>query len=492
MNIDNLLSQQDFDVCVIGSGPAGTVVSRDLSTAGIKVLLIESGTGMGQWLVDKKVQNLASYTFSGTTNYPLKKTKARLLGGNSNFWTGRSERLHPSDFEIHPYTPKDNPWPISYTDLCPYYARAEETLRVRAGPRSQYAPPRGDAQPLLPPSPNIDSLRQLVQPAGIVLDDSPTATPTKIPRFFSVQREILPTANADFLQIVKGFTVTKLETEGNKIVSAHGKATANGKDYSVKAKKFVVACGGIESPRLLLLSAGHAFPNGIGNHSDRVGRGFNEHPAVNFYGRLQHSRHTLPLTNRIGRTHQFYSDFREEGLGAVLPVIRQAWILPHHVMPFRLANVPKKMLDGLSRLARATFYVGVTIEQSISPSNRVTLSQEQDIFGNPKAHLHFDYTEEDLRLLDRCRDLCRTIMQKINATSVLESEVTWSRHHQGTCRMGADPNFSVVDPQLKVHHTDNLYVVGSETFVTGGAMQPVLTIVALAHRLAETLKHELA
>lgn len=490
--MDNALSREDIDVCIIGSGPAGTVVARDLSNAGVRVLLIESGTGMSQWLIDKKMQNLASYTFSGTTNYPLKKTKARLLGGNSNFWTGRCERLHPSDFEVHPYTPKNNPWPIRYADLCPYYEHAEKTLRVRAGTRSQYAPPRGDAQPLLPASPNIDSLRQLVRPADIVLDDSPTATPTKIPRFFSVQREVLPNANPNFLHVVKGLTITKLETEGNSIISAQGKATANGKDYSVKAKKFVVACGGIESPRLLLLSACETFPNGIGNHSDMVGRGFNEHPAVNFYGRIKHSRNTLPLTNRIGRTHQFYSDFREEGLGAVLPVIRQAWILPHHVMPFRLANVPAKMLEGLSRLVWATFYTGVTIEQSISASNRVTLSKECDIFGNPKAHLHFDYTEEDLKLLDRCRDLCRTIMHKINATAVVESEVTWSRHHQGTCRMGADPDYSVVDPQLKVHHTDNLYVVGSENFVTGGAMQPVLTIVALAHRLAETLKHEFA
>ena len=79
----------NYDVCVIGSGPAGTVIASSLAENGAKTLLIESGKGLMQWIFDSRLMNLAAYEFSGNTNYPLTKTKSRILGGNSNFWTGR-------------------------------------------------------------------------------------------------------------------------------------------------------------------------------------------------------------------------------------------------------------------------------------------------------------------------------------------------------------------------------------------------------------------
>ncbi len=87
-------------------------------------------------------------------------------------------------------------------------------------------------------------------------------------------------------------------------------------------------------------------------------------------------------------------------------------------------------------------------------------------------------------MLDRCREFSLKMYDSLGATDVSESEVTWSRHHQGTCRMGDNPKFSVVNSDLRIHETPNLFIGGCETFVTGGAMQPVMTIVALAHRLA--------
>jgi choline dehydrogenase-like flavoprotein len=124
----------------------------------------------------------------------------------------------------------------------------------------------------------------------------------------------------------------------------------------------------------------------------------------------------------------------------------------------------------------------------ISPANRVTLSRTQkDLFGNPIAHLKMSYSDEDRRLLDRARGLLLDWFPRLKAKGVHELEVAWSRHHQGACRMGRSPATSVVDADLKVHETPNLYVCGSEVFVTGGAMQPSLTIAALALRLADHL-----
>jgi choline dehydrogenase-like flavoprotein len=255
-----------------------------------------------------------------------------------------------------------------------------------------------------------------------------------------------------------------------------------------RARVFVVCGGGMESPRLLLLSRSEAHPEGIGNHHDRVGRGFNEHPSVNFYAKISHRWGTIVPTNKIGRTHQFYDHFRAQGLGSVLPVFRQSWILPHHNMPLKLSNIPRNIASVFGRLVKATLYIGVVVEMRVSDSNRVTLSRtKKDSFGQPLAHLIFSYGQDDLALLEQSRALVHEFYRKLDASSIHEAQVTWSRHHQGTCRMGANPKTSVVDPDLRVHGTPNLYVCGSEVFVTGGSMQPCLTIMALAGRLGEHL-----
>ena len=479
---------EPYDVCIVGSGPAGTVLANALSARGVRVLMLESGRGLQAWFTDRRVRSLARYEFSGDTDYPLTRTTSRVLGGNSNFWTGRCERFHPSDFDRHAYTPPDNPWPITYADLDPYYDQAEQLLRVRGGPRSGFAPPRRGPLPL-PPSPDISFLKRLGARLDVAFEESATATPTKTLRIFKVHREILPGCLASQrVTLVTGANVTRLlpGTDGC-IVGAEVKGF-DGVTKVARARCFVVSCGGIESARLLLLSSSERFPNGIGNTHDKVGRGFNEHPNVSFTGTLPHSWGTLAPTNKIARTHQFYSSYRGEGLGSVFPVIRQAWVLPNHIAKFRVSNLPRTFVSGLRRMVRAPLFVGCGTEMTISPSNRVTLSRVRtDLFGSPIAHLMMSYSEEDRRLLDRARGLLRGWLSRLNVRHVRELEVAWSRHHQGACRMGRSPATSVVDADLRVHETPNLYVCGSEVFVTGGAMQPSLTIVALALRLGDHL-----
>ncbi|HKR56697.1 MAG TPA: GMC family oxidoreductase [Gemmatimonadales bacterium] len=483
---------EPYDVCIIGSGPSGMVLGGALVARGVRVLMLESGRGLRAWFTDRRIRSLARYDFTGDTDYPLTRTTSRVLGGNSNFWTGRCERFHPSDFERHAYTPPENPWPITYADLDSYYDRAEQLLRVRGGPRSGFCPPRRAPLPL-PASPDISYLQRLGAVLGVTFEDSSTATPTKTLRFFKVHREILPAfLKSERITLVTGATVTRLLADADRrIVGAEVKGF-DGTTKIARARYFVVSCGGIESPRVLLLSKSEQFPNGVGNSHDMVGRGFNEHPNVSFTGTLPHSWGTIVPTNKIARTHQYYSTYRAEGLGSVFPVMRQAWVLPNHIAKFRLSNVPGTMLKGLGRVFRAPFFVGAGTEMKISPANRVTLSPSRtDLFGSPIAHLIMNFSEEDRRLLDRARGLLRGWLSRLQVGSVRELEVAWSRHHQGACRMGLSPATSVVDADLRVHETPNLYVCGSEVFVTGGAMQPSLTIVALALRLADHLADRL-
>ena len=483
-----LHSGEPYDVCIIGSGPSGTILGTSLARRGVRTVILESGGGLISWLTDSRLRSLARYEASGNTDYPLTRTTSRILGGNSNFWTGRCERFHPSDFEQHPYTPAENPWPIGYADLDPYYDTAERMLRVRGGPRSQFSPPRRGPLPL-PPAPDISYLKALCAQLGVTVEESATATPTKTLRIFNVQKEILPAFLASgHGTLVTGATVTRLLTDADRRVVGAEVKTLDGQSAVARARRYVVCAGGLESPRLLLLSASETFPGGIGNAHDMVGRGFNEHPNIGFYASIPHSRGSLSLTNKIARTHQFYSTFRREGLGSILPVVRQAWVMPNHLLRFKLTDIPRSTLAALGRFAKAAIYVGAGTEMKISPANRVMLSRtQQDVFGRPIAHLVLDYAEEDRVLLDRARDLVRGWLDELGATGVREVEIAWSRHHQGSCRMGTSSATSVVDPDLRVHETPNLYVCGSEVFVTGGAMQPSLTIAALALRLADHL-----
>lgn len=483
-----LESSEQFDVCIVGSGFSGTVLGVSLARRGARTLIIESGTSFIRWLVDARLKALASYSVSGDADYVTERTKARAVGGNSNFWTGRCERFHPSDFHRHPYTPPENPWPITYTELRPYYRRAEETLRVRAASLSHYAAPREGGFPVAGRA-RLRNLRSLLAKADVTVDESPTAAPRRALRFFRVQKELLPEYRTSSTgAMLSGATVTRLLVDHDGRVTGAEVRNLEGQVGVARAKYFVVACGGMDTPRLLLLSRSEAFPRGIGNTHDNVGRGFNEHPGVNFYAKLRHSLATLSPRHELGRSHQFYDDFRADGLGSVLPVFIQSWVFPNHLMRWKLSDLPHTIGSMVGRLSRPTLYIGATIEMKPCGENRVTLSEDKrDIFGNPLCHLHLSFTDQDRQTLDRTRALIRGIYARLGATGVEEGELTWSRHHIGTCRMGINPATSVADPSLRVHGCPNLYVCGSETFVTGTALPPVLTIVALAHRLADHL-----
>jgi len=488
--LGSLNETDSFDVCIIGSGFAGTILGTLLSRQGARTLILESGTNLFRWVFDKKVEQLADYEVTGNADYLTKRTKGRLLGGNSNFWTGRCERFHASDFESHPYVPEDNPWPIRYSDMEPYYEAAERMLRVRGGPLSSYMPPRRGPLPQ-PPKTDISSVQGLYERIGVTVDYAPTATPRSAIRYFRVQNEILP----EFLEsphgsVITGATVQKLEVDRDRNIVGAFVKTLSGVTKTVRAKIFVVCCGGIETPRLLLLSQSEEFPDGIGNDYDRVGRGFNEHPVSNFFGTLKHTAMTVIPRHKIGRIHQFYDEFRPAGLGGLDISVIQSWLFPNHLLP--PAEIVRDFGRILRRVVRPSLYMAPIIEMDPTDSNRVSLSRHmKDSFGNPLAHLHLDFSDRDRKTLDLAKDKVRTLFDKLGASDIREGPLAWARHHQGTCRMGENPKTSVIDPNLRVHGTPNLYVLGAETFVTGAAVTPVLTISALAHRLADHIPAEL-
>jgi len=452
-----------YDVCIIGSGPAGAALGRDLVNQGLRTIILESGFDMLNGDPDPRLANLDVYRSVGPVDYPVASTRVRSLGGTSNMWTGRCSRLHPIDFARNAYTPADAAWPITYTDLEPYYDRAEETLRVRGSRLTEYHAPRQQRLPLRSRH-DYSGLRALMRTVGITVDEAPTSTSRWVAGPVRAVVDILPDFTAsDRATLVTGVTATQLLANEDGAIRGVEIQNLDREKQVVRARTYVVACGGIESARLLLLSRSDAFPHGIGNHYDRVGRYFTEHFHVQYLGTIPN----IPHRNQYARTHQFYDQFKREGLGSA--ILTFAW----------------------RNRERDNLQIAASLEMFPTPQQRIMLAPDRlDYFGNPGVDVWLDYTEKDRETAARTRAVIQQIYADLGASelrAVADSGHNWGHHHIGTCPMGADPATSVVDANLRVHDSPNLYILSSATFVTSGPGHPTLAIIALAHRLAEHL-----
>lgn len=482
------LNSSVFDVCIIGSGPAGAVLGTALVERGIRTIIVESGPDLKNSIHDPRIGKLEVFRSSGALDYPVGASQIRAIGGTSNIWTGRCSRLHPSDFEENAYTPKNASWPITYAEIEPYYEQAERTLGVAGGKLSKYQAPRKSDLPL-PAKLDISGLKALLDGVGITVDDSPTSTRVNGSGPLRVAADLVPQFSASrHGTLVSGMTVTRLipDTTG-RIIEAEARSL-DGNVNMIRARIFVVACGGIESARLLLLSRSPQFPNGIGNNHDRVGRCFMEHPNVTFSGKIRHTWNTISPDYELGRSHQFYDQFKRQGLGSVILVFIQSWVFPDELKNWDFRSVAGKISNMVGRITQAELRIGATIEMRPSDTNRVTLSSDlKDLFGNPGTDVSISYTDDEIKTLEGVRSLIRKIYADLGAEDVEEMRTSWSHHLMGTCRMGRDPTTSVVDRNLRVHDSPNLYVASSAVFVTGGAAHPTPAITALSHRLADHL-----
>jgi choline dehydrogenase-like flavoprotein len=342
----------------------------------------------------------------------------------------------------------------------------------------------------------------MMQAADITVDYSPTSTATRrsspfdlIKEFIKgksslkVSEDILPDFSASpHAVLLSGLTVTRIIPESYGHISGVEARTLDGIKRVLKAKIFVVACGGIESPRLLLLSRSKYFPNGIGNNNGLVGRFFMEHPRITYYGKLRHECSAISPVYKVGRSYQFYERFKRQGLGGVRMGFIQSWIFPDELKDLRFCNLVKKFGTLIRRVIQPYLMINANFEMHPSRINRVTLASElKDYFDNPAADLSLNFSPEDLSTMENVRALIQKIYKDLGAELVEESEISWLHHHIGTCRMGDNPKTSVVDRNLRVHDISNLYVAGSSVFVTSGASPPTLTIPAFSHRLAEHL-----
>jgi choline dehydrogenase-like flavoprotein len=517
----------DAEVCVVGAGAAGGIIALELARRGVHVVVLESGPRhdfkqradyVRRYLRHENpwrtpLAALDRYTIGGVTPYLLDGNRARGIGGSTLHWEGYALRLHADDFRLRSLYGIADDWPITYQDLEPYYARAEQALGVAGATDDPWASSRSTPFPLpaFPFSYSDGLFAQACHSLGIAFHTLPQARnsvayggrsqcracatchvcPTGAKA--SIDLTHVPEAEATGrARVLTDATVLRLEIDASGQVSAAVYARPDRVQHRVTARLFVVAAGAVETARLLLLSKSREFPDGLANRSGLVGKRFMSHPSRDVTGRASEKVYpyrigfstAISRQFAVGRDRTARAAFFLEFLNSAGPT------------PEQLAAESGQWGDALRRHVRAEFghRLGIRIysEQLPDRANAVSLSSRiRDYFGNPAPHLQYNVSHYERRSLDEAEAIAGRIFAALELTDIRPGRLTFAAHQIGTHRMGTDPQASVVDANLSAHDVPNLYLVGSGCFVTASSSPPTLTIAALAIRAADHIAAQL-
>jgi choline dehydrogenase-like flavoprotein len=504
------------DVCVIGAGPAGALCAHRLIERGHDVVILEAGPRFSfeerpermersiRPGDDRSVWDMGgerdAYTSTGPRSYPLNRSRVKGVGGTSLHWQGMVMRLHEADFERRSRDGVAADWPIEYDDLRPYYATAERAFGVAGAADNPFAPPREEPYPLraFPPSYSDSIFAEACEQLEITTHSVPNArnsepydgrsacvgygtckpvcaSGAKYDATVHIEK-----AEAAGARVIDRAPVQRLETDGKGRVARAVYATPGG-EHSQEARRFVLACGGVETPRLLLLSDSPEHPNGLANSSGLVGRYFTEHCFAGVGGRLDRATRQKHVGFNTTESHQFYD---AEGTNPIkLELLNYAGPSP---VEQALAGDEwgDALLDSLRDSYGTHVAVGGLVEQLPRRENRVMLDRSTtDDHGNPVPEVRWSIDERTRESIRRANEIQRAILEELGAAiewTIGPGNTGPAFHHMGTTRMGTDPESSVVNPELRAHDVENLHIASSSAFVTGGAMNPTLTIAALA------------
>ncbi len=518
-------------VCIIGAGVAGITLALELAKEGIEVTILESGG----FVADEATRDLYRGENVGLPYNFADGYRMRFLGGSSGGWGGWCSAWDPWDFEKRAWVPNSG-WPFSLEELAPYYEQSHSVLQL--GPlnfdpafwESAISNPLARRMPLV---------------SGKVRDVISQFSPPT--RFGSAYRHDLQRAGR--IRVFLHANVTNIETDGfGRNVMRVQVRTLEGHTLYVSATLFVLATGGIENARLMLVS-NQVQPAGLGNGHGLVGRYFMDHPRLlsgsvrfradwarnHLYDIKFHHRkksavaalgtrvasqlalepQVLSKEGLLNSRVWFSSAFLGEGSEGAKAMYRRKQALLGRGQPHwkfgadlkAMASHPVNTLSyGLTRLIRLRSLVrDVKLQTILEPApdreSRVSLSTERDRLGMKRVRVDWRLGELERRTYNRtlqiiAEELTQNGVAEVSADPPLEEgcwpdDLEGSWHHMGTTRMHDSPTHGVVDRNCRVHDMSNLYIAGSSVFPTGAANHPTITIVALTLRLADHIRSAL-
>jgi len=491
----------DAEICIIGGGIIGIAIARELRSRGLGVTILESG---GKEM-EQDSQSLYKgdgrifETGSNKRELPdyLHQSRLRLLGGSVHGWGGKCGIPDAEVFEKRDWIPNSG-WPFSRQELMPFFDRACDTLKI---PRFDY-----DANEIFDKDrPTFifgPEKRLTTSPRHI----SPVTRRGPKEMIEAYRGSVADDPNADVYLHANVVDIVTNET-GNAITQVEVATLKQGR-FTVRAKRFILATGGIENVRLLLNSS-KKHKNGLGNDHGLVGRYFSGHTTFANSSALYLTNRHQPLTlyqNKDARkiwgvfktSRQTQIDHKLPNFtvslnsGSPRPNSKDAAVMQSSfLMDGRMANPSLEKYSPRGSFAQAYFMT----ELAPNPESRISLDEQTDALGQQRVRMDWKFSKDDLDGLARS---AKVFGQEMGASGMGRMKAVFrrdrllmttgpSRHHIGTTRMDENPKSGVVDTDCKVHGLENLYIAGSSVFPSGGIINPTLTIVALGMKLADHL-----
>jgi choline dehydrogenase-like flavoprotein len=516
-----------YDIIIIGTGAGGGTIAHQLAPTGKKILVLERGDFLprekANWSALDVYQKELYHTdeqWIGSDGQPFRPQTGYYVGGNTKVYGAALLRMRERDFTRVLHKGGFSPgWELSYQDFEPYYTQAEKLYDVHGKRGDDPTEPPTDAEYPYPPvshEPDMqeisDGIRDLgyspfYLPLGLKLNegdrsDSPCIRcdtcdgyPCLVGAKADAELNTIRPARAahDNLTLLTHAKVLRLLTSASGREITGVETEVQGKLHIFEADIVVVACGAINSAVLLLKSANDRHPYGLANSSDLVGRNLMKHLATALVA--VHAEVNNANFQKTIAFNDFYwgdADFpypmgMVQNTGNVL-----ADMLPAESPPLIAPLVKLMPHFGLHEIAKRTTGWWLQTEDLPDHHNRVRVLS---------GDVHLDYTPNNTeagdRLVHRWTEVLKAISRK--ATHVMpfsiyprnQVPVQAVAHQCGTCRFGSDPKMSVLDLDCRTHDVDNLYVVDGSFFPSNSGVNPTLTIIANALRVADRLKERL-
>ncbi|MBP3085077.1 glucose-methanol-choline oxidoreductase [Mycolicibacterium fortuitum] len=504
-------ADDEVDVVIVGAGAGGATLGQRLARAGWTVVLIDAGPFWNpdtDWVSDERGSHGLYWTeprqIGGANPVPLgSNNSGRGVGGSMVHYAGYTPRFHPSDFRTHSLDGVGADWPISYGDLRGYYEQIEAELPV-AGQDWPWGDPHAYPHRPHPVSGNGMVALRGARRLGIEMRVGPVAIPNGrfgnrphcIYRGFCIQGckvnakaspliTHIPDALAHGAEVRPDSHVTRILVDDRQRQVTGVEYLHDGTLHRQRAQAVVVAGYAIETPRLLMLSATHGYPEGLGNEHDQLGRNVMVQGAPQVAGRFGDEIRMYKAPPPEASTEQFYETdptkpyrrgFSVQNVSP-LPITWSEHVAAQGHWGQTLREYMRDYIHWAT--------LGALCELLPQPDNRVTLADEKDRHGLPVAHFSYSQCDNDKSLITAATQVMSDMLRAAGAEEVIAIERY--AHLVGGARMASRPEDGVIDDEHRVFGVDRLYAVDGSVLPTQGAANPALTIMALAARAADLM-----
>jgi len=514
----NIDLKDNSAVVVIGSGAGGGTLANELCQKGVKVVLLEAGSRQtpatfinDEWEAFSQLSWLDTRTTSGSWRVSrdfsgLPAWICKTVGGTTTHWAGASLRIQEHEFkaktnygEVKGANLLD--WPISLSDLEPYYDKAEDKLGVT----------RTHGIPGLPGNNNFKVMHAGATKLGYknchtgnMAINSRTRDGRASCRqlgfcfqgckmgakWSTLYTEIPAAEKTGNLDLRPESHVLQIQHGKDGKASAVLYADKDGKQHLQMARVVCVAGNSIETPRLLLNSATDTFKDGLANSSGQVGKNYMRHMTGSVYATFEKPVHMWRGTTMAGiitdeskhdSSRGFVGGYELETLSLGLP------FMAAFLDPGSWGRDFCNAMDNYAHMA-GMWLVGEDMPQE---SNAITLSDAKDQYGLPAPNVHFDDHPNDMAMREHAFKQGSAVYEAAGAKDIYRVPPYPSTHNLGTCRMSEKADDGVCNQWGQTHDIDNLFISDGSQFTTGAAENPTLTIVTLAIRQADYIAKQL-